>query len=90
MVYSDRHPTIGSAVGCAVTERYTLSGWKLRWIFEDKIRPFWNYLPADMAVRVSAVVQKQANPDELVITRPDFDRVAEIAWTELKKKLQAG
>jgi hypothetical protein len=73
-----------------MSERWTLSGWKLRWIFEDKIRPLWHYLPNDMALRISDVVQKKANPDEIVITKADFDRVAEIAWTELKKKLQAG
>jgi hypothetical protein len=71
-----------------MAERWTLSGWKLRWIFEDKIRPFWHYLPHDMAARISAVVQKKAHPDEIAITREDFDRVADIAWDELKKKLQ--
>jgi hypothetical protein len=72
-----------------MSDQCTLSGRALRWIFEDKIRPLWGYLPSDMAARVSAVVQKQAKPDELVITRADFDRGAEIAWAELKKRVDA-
>jgi uncharacterized short protein YbdD (DUF466 family) len=41
-----------------------------------------------MAARISAVVQKKAHPDEIVITREDFDRVADIAWKELIKQLE--
>jgi hypothetical protein len=71
-----------------MSQRYSLAGWKARWIFEQRIRPFWHYLPPDMAARISAVVQKKAHPDEIVITREDFDRVADIAWKELIKQLE--
>jgi hypothetical protein len=70
-----------------MSERYSLSRFKLLWIFESKIRPLWGYLPADMAARITAV--HEGHESKLVITRADFDRIADIAWGELIKQLRA-
>lgn len=75
-------------------ERVRLAGWKLRFAFE-KIRPFWDLLPDELTVKIMAVYNKQADPDELALTKADFVRMARenhdfivaSAWARLKAAL---
>jgi hypothetical protein len=77
-----------------MSEKVSLAGWKLRWGFE-KLRPYWHFLPDELTVKIMAVYNKQADPDELSLTRAEFDRMVRdnreflvnAAWGELRKHL---
>lgn len=61
-----------------------------RWKFNlaggiEKIRPFWDLLPATVAEKILAVYN--GSESALIITKEDLDSLSNAAWHELERNL---
>ena len=61
-----------------------LPRWKIQ-LGMDRLRPHWDLLPYDLAVKILAVYNGEERA--LTITRKDLDSLSDAAWQELERNL---